>query len=77
MVMAGKESELESGCFLMFIVYPSPADGLSELPAGVGQVVYQTLKSDISAASSVKSCYPKRTSLTFGLEQCRAMFKSS
>ena len=45
-------------------VYLSQANGRSELPAGVGQVVYQTLKSDISAASKRLS---KEDLLDFGL----------
>ena len=36
-------------------VYLSQTDGRPELPAAVGQVVYQTLKSDISAASKLLS----------------------
>ena len=50
--------------FLLFDVHLSQADGRSDLPAGVGQVVYQTLKSDISAASKLLS---KEDLLDFGI----------
>ena len=45
-------------------VYLSQADGRFELPAGVGQMVYQTMKSDINAASKLLS---KEELLDFGL----------